>query len=84
MRAISKYKAPGAYIRVRRFNGGGGVNYEFGGLYLEGLIHGGLFSEFYVNIPFICNMLIALIEMGFQCYLPYLVSVRTIFAFLGL
>ena len=85
LRAISKYKPRGAYIRVRRFNEG---------VYLRnwGIIFGGaytwrgVFSEFYVNIPFICNMLTvtALIEMGFQCYLPYLVSVRTIFAFLGL
>ena len=54
-----------------------GFNYEFGGLYLEELILGIL-----VNIPFICNMPTALIEMGFKCYLPYLVSVRAIFAFL--
>ena len=53
------------------------LNYEFGGLYLEGLIFGIL-----VNIPFICNMPTALIEMGFQCYLPHLMFVRTIFAFL--
>ena len=51
LRAISEYKPPGAcggaiYRRVF-------LRYEFGGLYLEGLINGGankwrgLFSEFY-------------------------------------
>ena len=41
--AISKYKPPGAYYCSEgRFNGGV-FRYEFGGIYLEGLIHGGVY-----------------------------------------
>ena len=48
-RANSKYKLPGgAYIRRGDLTEGFCVTI-LGGLYLEGLIHGGLFSEFYGN-----------------------------------
>ena len=37
-----------------RFNGGFFLRYEFGGLYLEGLItKRGLFSEFYGTLPLV-------------------------------
>ena len=59
------------------------------GLYSEGRLNGGLFCVTSLFIcrglnmegltfeifPFICNMLTALIEMRFQCYLPYLIGV---------
>ena len=42
LRALSKYKPPGAYI-WRGDLTEGFLRYEFGGLYLKGLIHGGAY-----------------------------------------
>ena len=44
LRAISKYKPLGAYI-WRGDLTEGFLRYEFGGLYLEGLIHGGTYFQ---------------------------------------
>ena len=42
LRAISKYKPPRVYFR-RGDSGEGFLRYEFGGFYLDGLIHGGAY-----------------------------------------
>ena len=51
-RAISKHKPPGGLIFERRFTEGF-LRYDFegGGLYLEGLIHGGAYFRNFTVIP---------------------------------
>ena len=42
LRAIFQLQAPGGLCLEERFNGGF-FHYQFGGLYLKGLIHGGAY-----------------------------------------